>query len=65
MAVACGAADAGAGAGAVSVTRTGADSEKDGDLCGVTPPGEEPPGEACIGISSSIRSLVSKSEALV
>ena len=65
VAVACGAAGAGAGAGAVSGAGAGTDVEEDGDPCGVTPPGEELPGEACVGKRSAVGSLASKSKALV
>ena len=65
VAVACGAAGAGAGAGAVSGADVDSDAEEDGDPCGVTPSGEEPPVEACIGVSCYVGSLASKSNALV
>ena len=65
VAVACGAAGAGTGAGAVFGVGAGTVAEKDGDPCGVTPPGEEPPGEACIGVSGYVGSLASRSKSLV
>ena len=60
VAVACGAAGAGTGADAVSGASAGTDVAKDGDSCGVTPPGEEPPD---VGISGG--PLSSKYIALV
>ena len=63
VADACGAFGTRAGADGVSGAGAGTDAEEDGDPCGVTPPDEEPPDEACTGISNSSGS--SKSKALV
>ena len=48
--VACGVAGAGAGVGTGSGAGAGTAEEENGDPCGVTPPGEEAPGEASIGM---------------
>ena len=65
VADACGAFGTRAGADGVSGAGAGTDAEEDGVLCGVTPPGEESPGQACTGRSRYAGLLASTSKALV